>query len=118
MSTGTDGVGDAERERERERDKRAQGARIASWRKHGLEERGWAAECLIEHQGPASVPAVKLPRPIPTRCTARAYDGTTVTMVGVVTQVRGPWRSFSAEYPGWGEWSAVVHRDACEYLDR
>jgi hypothetical protein len=112
--SGTDHPDDADRER----DKRAQEHRIASWRKHGLEERGWAAERLIEHEGPASVPSVKLPQPIPTRCTARAYDGTMVTMIGVVTHVRGPWRSFSAEYPGWGEWSAVVHRDACEYLDR
>lgn len=112
--SGTDHVDDAEHER----DKRAQENRIASWRKHGLEDRGWAAERLIEHQGPASVPAVKLPLPIPARCTARAYDGTLVTKVGVVTHVRGPWRSFSAEYPGWGEWAAVVHRDACEYLDR
>lgn len=108
----------ANSEAERERASRAQANRIASWRKHELEERGWAAERLIEHQGPASVPAVRLPEPIAARCTARAYDGTVVTMVGVVTHVRGPWRSFSAEYPGWGEWVAVVHRDTCEYLDR
>ncbi len=87
------------------------------WRKRGQEERGWAAERLIEHQGPASVPSVKLPEPIPTLCTARAYDGTMVTMVGEVTHCRGPWREFSAEYPGWGVWMAVVHRDTCEYLD-
>lgn len=80
----------------------------------------WRSEAdrLIEHEGPASVPAVKLPRPIPTRCTARANDGTVVTMVGMVTHVRGPWRSSSADYPGWGGWVAVVHRDACEYLDQ
>jgi hypothetical protein len=111
MSNSTD-------EAESHRGRRAQEHRLAWWRKHGLEDRGWAAERLIEHQGPASVPAVKLPQAIPTRCTARAYDGTMVTIVGAVTHVRGPWRDFTADYPGWGEWVAVVHRDACEYLDR
>jgi hypothetical protein len=95
-------------EAERERDRHAQERRIASWRKHGLEERGWATERLIEHQGPASVPSVKLPQPIPTRCTARAYDGTMVTMVGVVTHVRGPWRDFPQSTP-----AGVSGRPSC-----
>ncbi|MFE7506529.1 hypothetical protein [Promicromonospora sp. NPDC057488] len=57
-----------------------------------------------------------LPRPIPTRCTALAYNGRTVTVLGEVVAVSGPWRWFAAEYPGWGTWLTVVHVDACEYL--
>ena len=82
-----------------------------------MRARSEAGKKLINHQ--ASVQrSRKLPRPIPTRCTAGAYDGTVVTVVGVVTHINGPWRWFVAEYPGWGEWVAVVHVNACEYLDR
>ncbi|WP_419705340.1 hypothetical protein [Promicromonospora sp. NFX87] len=72
---------------------------------------------LIQHQTTGRR-SRKLPRSISTRCTALAYDGTVVTMVGEVTSISGPWRWFVANYPGWGEWVAVVHVNACEYLDR
>jgi len=82
-----------------------------------LHERYEAGQKLIAHQA-SGARARMLPRPIPTRCAARAYDGTMVTVVGEVTSIGGPWRWFVAEYPGWGEWVAVVHVDTCEYLDR
>lgn len=82
-----------------------------------VRERSEQGEKLIDHQTSGKV-GRKLPRPIPTRCTARAYDGTVVTVVGEVTHIAGPWRWFVADYPGWGEWVAVVHVNTCEYLDR
>lgn len=72
---------------------------------------------LLQHQT-TDRRSRRLPRPIPTRCTAMAYDGTVVTMMGEVTSIAGPWRWFVADYPGWGEWIAVVHVSTCEYLDR
>jgi hypothetical protein len=82
-----------------------------------VQERHAAGQKLIQHQTTGR-PSRMLPRPIPTRCTAVAYDGSVVTMVGKVTSISGPWRWFVADYPGWGEWVAVVHVNACEYLDR
>ncbi|MFI6428457.1 hypothetical protein [Promicromonospora sp. NPDC050880] len=82
-----------------------------------LRERMVHGQKLIAHQG--FPPRTRmLPRPIPTRCTARAYDGTLVTVVGEVVGIAGPWRVFVADYPGWGTWTATVHVDTCEYLDR
>lgn len=77
-----------------------------------------AGQKLIRHQTTTNRRSRMLPRPIPTRCTALAYDDTVVTMVGEVTSIAGPWRWFVADYPGWGEWVAIVDVNTCEYLDR
>jgi hypothetical protein len=82
-----------------------------------VRERAEQAKKLISHQAVVEW-GRKLPRPIPARCTALAYDGTMVTVVGEVTHIAGPWRWFVADYPEWGTWVAVVHVDTCEYLDR
>lgn len=72
---------------------------------------------LIAHHDPAPRGMRPLPTPRLTRCTARTYGGQVATVEGVVrTRAAGGLLAFTAEYPGWGEWTAWVRRECCEPL--
>ncbi|WP_344250991.1 hypothetical protein, partial [Isoptericola hypogeus] len=47
----------------------------------------------------------QLANPVPARCTARTYGGAILTVEGVVTHRAPDLVAFSAEYPGWGQWT-------------
>ncbi|HWV78906.1 MAG TPA: hypothetical protein VN027_16475 [Isoptericola sp.] len=68
---------------------------------------------LIEHHDATPRGQKLLPSPVPARCTARTYGGDVVTLDGVVTHRAPGLLAFSADYPGWGEWSAWVARECC-----
>jgi hypothetical protein len=62
----------------------------------------------------------RLPKPVPTRCTARTYGGDIVTIDGAVDfrAEGGKLLAFTADYEGFGEWTAWVRRECCEPLSR
>lgn len=59
-------------------------------------------------------------KPLPeraARCTARTYGGQVTTVEGIVSsKAAGGLLAFTADYPGWGEWTAWVRRECCEPL--
>lgn len=68
---------------------------------------------LIEHHDAAPRGQRPMPAPVPARCTARTYGGNIVTVEGVVTHRAPGLLAFTADYPGWGSWSAWVRRESC-----
>ena len=69
-----------------------------------------AHQTVVTHTGEAVDP------PKPARCTARTYGGQFVTVDGIVTHRMGKWLAFAADYPGWGQWTAIVERGTCEAI--
>ncbi|GAA1714458.1 hypothetical protein GCM10009809_08290 [Isoptericola hypogeus] len=75
---------------------------------------------LIAHHVTAPRRQERLPESVPARCTARSYEGTTVTVEGVVEYRAegGRLLAFTADYPGGRPWTAWVARECCEALGR
>lgn len=72
---------------------------------------------LIAHQTIEPGRAEPLPTPRRAVCRAPSYSGPVLEVEGVVTHAAGgKWLAFSADYPGWGEWTAWVARSACTQL--
>lgn len=72
---------------------------------------------LIAHQSVVTSKGEPVDPSRPARCRARTYGGHVVTVDGVVTHRMGKWLAFSSDYPGWGQWTAIVERRACTALE-